>query len=89
MENQETTSNFLRNYWPIILVVVSIIAQWSVLGLRIGNVEARQDRQSEAIMQVQKDIVAQAVSTGKLEAKIDAIGDSVSYIRSRIDAVTK
>lgn len=82
---------FFENNWTIVLsvmtVIVSLVAQWALLGYRITAVEQRQDRQGSAITDIQTTLSSQAAEYAALEAKIDAISDNVDYIRSRIDNI--
>lgn len=84
-------NEILKTYWQIIFAVVSIVvsltAQWAILGIRIAAVEQRQDRQGNAITDMQSQLSQQAANYAELKAKIDAVSDNVSYIRSRIDSV--
>lgn len=82
-------TNYLKTYWPIffsiVTVLVSLTAQWAVLGVRLSAVEARQDRQATTIMAIQTELQTQATDSARLEAKVDAIDNNVDYIRGRID----
>lgn len=83
----------VTRYWPIFFsltsILVSLIAQWAILGTRITAIEGRQDRQGAAITTIQDQVARQAADYAALAAKIDSINDNVNYIRSRIDRVTQ
>lgn len=85
--------DYIKQYWPIFFsiatVLVSILAQWTLLGYRISSVEARQDRQSTAITTIQSQLSSQASDYAALNAKLDAIDDNVTYIRQRLDDTTR
>jgi uncharacterized coiled-coil protein SlyX len=81
--------DYIKQYWPIFFsigtVLVSIFAQWTLLGYRISAVEGRQDRQSTTIASIQAQISSQASDYAALSAKLDAIDSNVTYIRQRLD----
>lgn len=83
-------SDYIKTYWPIVMslltIGVTIVTQWALLGQRITALESRQDRQEQAVVDVKAQLTVQAANYAALSAKIDAIGDNVSYIRSRVDA---
>lgn len=83
----------LKNYWPIMIsavtIVVSIATQWAIFGSRLAAVESRQDRQGTAISALQDATTQQQANYAALSAKLDALSDNVSYIRSRIDNALK
>ncbi len=82
-------TNYIKIYWPIFFslatVLVSLVSVWATYGIRLQNVENRQDRQSAAIMAIQTELQTQAKDSARLEAKVDAIDNNVDYIRGRID----
>lgn len=86
-------NDYVKAYGSIALaittVMVSLVTQWAVYGIRIANVESRQDRQAAAIMVIQGQITDQVANYAALQAKLDAIKDNVDYIRSRIDRATQ
>lgn len=77
-----------RTFWPVVLVVVSLAAQWAILGQRVSATEARLDRQGAAIVTLQQSDTERQAQYAALSAKLDALGDNVLYIRNRIDAST-
>lgn len=83
----------LTKYWPILFslssILISLVAQWAILGQRITAIEARQDRQSTAVLALQTQTSDLSNNYATLAAKLDAINDNVNYIRSRIDRVTQ
>lgn len=83
--------DYIKGYWPIFLsvttVIVSLAAQWAVLGYRISAVEARQDRQGTAITALQGQTQTLTANYAELNAKIDAMNENVTYIRNRLDRV--
>lgn len=90
----ETTSKqsqfvefFAKNLWAIALVIASVIAQWAVFGVRLDTVEARQDRQGQAITSLQEQVQDADTRYAALEAKVDSLNENVLYIRNRIDKV--
>lgn len=91
-QNNGGMGDYLRTYWPVIIFLVgtfvSLVTQWAVLGIRLSNVEARQDRQGDAITDVKNQLTQQAANYAELKAKLDAISDNVAYIRSRMDKLT-
>ena len=76
-------------FWPIILALVSFISGFTLLQVRLSSVEARQDRQANSIMELQKQVNTQATNYATVQAKLENISENVSYIRSRIDNATK
>lgn len=86
-------NDYIKTYWPILIafvsILISLVAQWAVLGVRISTVEARQDRQGDAITDVKNQLVVQASNYAELKAKLEGIADNVNYIRSRIDKATQ
>lgn len=84
-------NKFIENYWPITLSVitvgVSIATQWAIFGSRLTAVELRQDRQGSAITSLQSSLTQQQADYAALSAKIDAMSDNVSYIRTRVDSI--
>lgn len=85
--------DYLKSYGSIGLavmtVIVSLITQWAVFGVRISNIEARQDRQGTALQSVQDSLTQQLANYAALAAKLDALNESVLYIRNRIDSAIK
>lgn len=86
-------SEFLKSYGSIGLaiatVLVSLITQWAVFGVRLSAVEQRQDRQGTTITTLQGQVTGLANDISGIKAKVDAINDNVNYIRNRIDKVTQ
>lgn len=84
---------YIKQYWPVIFsvttIIVSLLTQWVLLGYRISAVESRQDRQGSAITDIQAQLSTQAANYAALSAKLDAIDNDVTYIRQRIDNVTR
>lgn len=84
---QNNFVGFLKNnLWAIALVLASVVAQWSVFGVRLDNIEARQDRQGTAIADLQNQVTTTQTQYAALDAKVDAMNDNILYIRQRIDA---
>lgn len=81
--------NYVSIAIAIVTVIVSLIAQWSVFGVRLSNVETRQDRQAAVILTMQDSLTTQIANYAALSAKIDALNDNVNYIRARIDSAIK
>lgn len=77
-----------NNMWAIALVIASVIAQWAVFGVRLDNIEGRQDRQGTAITDLQDQLTQTQSQYAALNAKVDAVSDNVLYIRQRIDEAT-
>lgn len=76
----------LKTFWPVVLVVVSLAAQWAILGQRVKSVEEHQDRQDITVAALQVSVSAVQTQYASLSAKLDAIDQNVNYIRTRIDA---
>lgn len=74
-----------KNAWALAIVLSSVIAQWAVFGVRLDNIEARQDRQGTAISTLQASVAEVQNQYSALNAKVDAVGSNVDYIRNRID----
>ena len=83
----------IRSYWPIFIslagILVSLVAQWAVFGVRLNALEDKQDKQEQSIMAVRDLQVLQTANYAELKAKLESVGDNVNYIRSRIDSATK
>lgn len=83
----------LKLYWPIgisiITIGVSFTAQWAVLGIRITALEDRQNRQATNLSALQTQVIGLANDVSGMKADIGSIKDNVTYIRSRIDAITR
>lgn len=79
---------FSKNAWAIVLVIASVVAQWAVFGVRLDNIEQRQDRQGNSIQTLQATVSTVQTQYAALNAKLDAIDSNVNYIRSRIDKAT-
>lgn len=77
--------DFIKTYWPIALVAVSLAGSWAILGQRVTAVEERLDRQGTAITDIRAQLQETQEQYAALEAKVDGIKESVDYIRSRID----
>lgn len=85
-EKNNAIVTFLRdNAWALAIVIASVIAQWSVFGVRLTNIEQRQDRQGATIVSLQSSVADVQTQYAALNAKLDALGDNVLYIRNRID----
>lgn len=89
MEKTPNIGDTLKNYWPIAMVMASIIAQWAVFGVKIQALEDRQDRQGTSIANLQTSVTEVQTQYAALGAKLDAIDSNVNYIRSRIDNATR
>lgn len=85
-------TNF-KSYWPlalsVITVIISLAAQWAILGYRIANVEARQDRQGASITTLQQQVGDLTSAISGMKSDIGSIKDNVTYIRDRIDRATQ
>lgn len=79
-------SDQFKTFWPVVLVVVSLAAQWAILGQRVNTVEARLDRQGQAITTLQQSDTERQAQYAALSAKLDAVNDNLLYIRNRIDS---
>lgn len=88
MEDKKTITitDQVRTFWPVVLVVISLAAQWAILGQRVSTIEGRQDRQGQAITALQASDTERQAQYAALSAKIDAVNDNLLYIRNRIDA---
>lgn len=84
---------FIKSYGSIglaiVTVIVSLITQWAVFGVRLSGVEDRQNRQGTTISTLQIQVTGLANDISGIKAKVDAINDNVNYIRNRIDKVTQ
>lgn len=83
--NNDNKTNFLgdflaRNAWAIILVTVSVVAQWAVFGVRLENIEERTKSSEEAIVNLQASTNAYAVSIAEIQRDIQ-------YIRLKLDRI--
>lgn len=85
-ENRNTIFDYIIKVWPIIAIVLSLVAQWAIFGVRIASLEDRQNRQGTAIVSLQASVADVQTQYAALNAKLDALGDNVLYIRTRIDA---
>lgn len=85
-------SDYIKVYWPIIsfvlVISVAFITQWAIIGVRVSNVETRQDRQSTAITNLQTQVGSITNDISGMKENLSAIKDNVNYIRTRIDSVT-
>ncbi len=75
----------LRIFWPVALVVVSLAAQWAILGQRVSALENRVDRQGTSIADVRTQVAESQKDVAALNEKVDGVAENVNYIRSRID----
>lgn len=85
--------DFLKSYGSIIIAIITIIAslifQWAVFGVRLMSVESAVTDLKSINIDLQRQVSDQKANYAKQDAKIDAIAENVSYIRSRVDAATK
>lgn len=81
-------SDQFKTFWPVVLVVISLAAQWAILGQRVEAAEGRLDRQGNAITALQASDREREAQYAALNAKLDALNDNVLYIRNRIDNAT-
>lgn len=84
-------SDFIKAYWSIVFTVVSCVitltAGYYSYGFRISAIEARQDRQGDAIVKLQTDVTDFKTSLARLEANVDNLSSNVDYIRNKLDRV--
>lgn len=83
------TDFLTKNVVAIILAGVSFVSMYAVNSYRIQALEDRQDRQGTAVMLLQSQQTDGIANYAALDAKLDAVIDNVSYIRSRIDSIVK
>ncbi len=85
--------DFLKKYGfliiPIVTAIISISGVWATFGIRISEIEARQDRQGTTITTLQTQVTGLANDISGIKATLGAINDNVNYIRNRIDKVTQ
>jgi uncharacterized coiled-coil protein SlyX len=89
MKQNQLVEFLTKNIWAIALVVSSVIAQWAVFGVRIDNIEARQDRQDAVVSDLRDQVQESQRDVAALSEKVDSVKESVDYIRNRIDAALK
>lgn len=75
------TEFLAKNAWAIALVVMSIVAQWSIFSYRLSVDEKRLDTQSAKIAQIQADQNSTAVALAGIQKDIE-------YIRIAVDKLT-
>lgn len=78
-----------RNAWAIIIVSASVIGQWAVLGTKVTGVEERVGNLETADISFREELNANKSDVAALNAKVDAVSENVTYIRSRIDQVLR
>lgn len=81
-------SEQFKTFWPAALVVISLAAQWAILGQRVSAAEQQLDRQGASIITLQANDREREAQYAALNAKLDALNDNVLYIRNRIDTAT-
>lgn len=83
-------NSFLKdNLVALIAAIFSFVSMYAVDNYRINSLQDRQDRQGTVIATLQSQQTEQATNYAALSAKLDALGDNVLYIRSRIDSAVK
>lgn len=80
---------FLKNIVAIILALVSFVSIYAVNNYRINALEEEQNKQDGKIMVLQSQQVEAIANYAALAAKLDAVNDTVNYVRDRIDAALK
>lgn len=80
-----TLSDHFRTFWPVVLIVVSLAAQWAILGQRVNSLEDQVDTNSIAIVELRSQVQESQKDYAALNQKVDSIAESVNYIRNRID----
>lgn len=78
-------TEMFRTFWPVVLVVVSLAAQWAILGQRVSASEEKIQLNTVAITEIRGDVQETKQNYAALEEKVDGIKESVDYIRNRID----
>lgn len=86
---KNTSMNDYLKYWPLAIFVGGIISTWAIFGVRLSGLESLQDKQGEAVKELQQRVSVSEVNYAKLDAKIEGIKDDVTYIRNRIDSAVK
>lgn len=83
---------YLKSYGSIgiaaVTIVVSLVTQWAIFGVRLASVEERQNRQGTTITSLQAQVTGLANDISGMKEKLNSINDNVNYIRNRIDRVT-
>lgn len=74
-----------KTFWPVVLVVASLAAQWVILGQRVNTLEDQVDKNSASIVELREQIQQSQQDYAALSEKVDGIKESVDYIRNRID----
>lgn len=87
MEDKKTFNigEQFRTFWPVALVIISLAAQWAILGQRVSALEDRVDRQGTSIADVRTQVAESQKDVAALNEKVDGVAENVNYIRSRID----
>lgn len=80
-----TFADQFKTFWPVVLVVVSLAAQWAILGQRVNSLEDQVDRNGLAIIELRGQVQQNQQDYAALNQKVDGIKESVDYIRNRID----
>lgn len=80
---------FIKNIVAIILAIISFVSIYAVNNYRLNALEDGQNKQDGKIMVLQSQQVESAANYAALSAKLDAVNDTVNYIRSRIDSLAK
>lgn len=86
----------LKSNWAIIAFVIGLLinsasayiavqVSLSKMDTRVSFVEARQDRQGEAIGKLQNDVTDFKSSLARLEANVTNLSSNVDYIRNKLD----
>lgn len=74
-----------KTLWPVFLIVMSLVAQWTLLGQRVETLEERVDRQGTSLTELRSQVTESQKDVAALTEKVDGIKESVEYIRNRID----
>ena len=78
-------SEQFKTFWPVVLILISLAAQWAILGQRVSNLEKQVDGTASAIVELRSQVQESKQDYAALNEKVDGIKDSVDYIRNRID----
>lgn len=74
-------SNWLKeNSLSIGLALITLVSTYAVYGYRIGAIEARQDRQGDAIQTLQQGNVDTKVALAKISTDIDYIKTALAQL---------
>lgn len=81
--------DYLKSYGSIGIaaatIIISLVTQWAIFGVRLASVEERQNRQGTTIQALQSQVTGLANDISGMKEKLNSINDNVNYIRNRID----